>query len=162
MSTLVFNAGRPGAFMFGNPEDVNHVVARAGKLRLREQRQQVIVPAVAVHNENLLAAVARHLLHRFLEQRELCLQAVGHRSGLLLSLKDLAEIILGKHDCILLPHRVENRESNIEQVGSQRQVRSVLLEDPEGQHTNPLRLMNRLDKVGPGKLLPFAERFAWE
>ena len=43
-------------------EDVDDVVMRQLQLGLREERQQVFISAVSVHDDNLFAAVAAHLI----------------------------------------------------------------------------------------------------
>ena len=150
-----FSAGRPGTSRSGQAEDVDHVIAGAGELGLSEQREQAVVAAVAVDDDDLLAAVARHLAHRLLQQGELRRQAVGDGSGLLARLEDLAEVVLGKHDGVLLLDRVHHREAHVEQVGAQRQMGAMLFDDAERQHAHALRLMDCLDEVRAGQFFPF-------
>src|SRR5260370_14958408 len=45
---------------------VDHIVVRTIKLRLRKEGQQMLIPAVAVDDDNLLTTVARHFIGRFL------------------------------------------------------------------------------------------------
>ena len=83
-------------------ENVDDVVVRLIELRLSEEGKQVLVAAVAVHDDDFLAAVARHFVGSFLEELKLKRKAVGDGAGLLFGLEDLAEVILGKHDRIRL------------------------------------------------------------
>ena len=121
---------------------------------LREQRQQAFVAAVAVDDEDFLAAVARHLLHRFLQQRELRAQAVGNGSGLLLGFEDLAEIVFGEDDGVFLLDGVHHGEADIEEVGAERKMRTMLFDDADGEHADALRLVDGLHEVGGGELFP--------
>src|SRR5215472_17890617 len=76
---------------------VNDILLRAGHLGLREVGEQMLVPAVAVHNDHFLAAIARHFVRSFLQKFQLKLSAVGDRSRLVLGLKNLPEIIFWKN-----------------------------------------------------------------
>ena len=76
-------------------ENIDDVVVGLVELRLREEGQQAVVAAVAVDDQNFLAAVARHFVGGFLQESELHVAAVGHGAGLVLGLGDLAEIIFG-------------------------------------------------------------------
>ena len=151
---LGFQRRTAGDVLARQSEDVDHVIARRGQLRLREQRQQALVAAVAIDDEDFLAAVARHLLHRFLQQRELRAQAVGDGSGLLLRFEDLSEVILGENDGVFLLDGVHHGEADIEQVGAERKMRAVLLDDADGEHADSLRLVDGLHEVGGGEFFP--------
>src|SRR5690349_17980663 len=83
-------------------EDVDHIVMRFIELCLREIRQEAVVASVAIHNQDLFAAIAGHLIRRFLEKGKLKTTAVGHGSWLVLGFRNLAEIILGKNHSIFL------------------------------------------------------------
>src|SRR5438874_644218 len=48
-------------------KNVNHVIMRLVELRLRKVREQMLVPAVAINNDDLLAAVAGHLVGGLLQ-----------------------------------------------------------------------------------------------
>ena len=109
---------------------------------------------MAVDDEDFLAAVARHLLHRFLQERELRGQAVGNGSGLLLRFEDLSEVVLGEDDGVLLLHGVHHREADVEQVGAERKMRAMLFDDADGEHADALRLVDGLNEVGGGEFFP--------
>jgi len=68
---------------------VHDVIMGRLELRLREKRQQAVVAAMTVHDDDLLAAISGHLVGRLLQQLELQAPAVGHRAGLVLRLEDL-------------------------------------------------------------------------
>ena len=131
MSMVVFFGGPPApGFVV---ENIDHIVVRLIELRLREEWQQVFVAAVAVDDDYFLAAVARHLVGGFLQQGELHLAAVGDGSGLVAGFGDLSEIIFGEDDGVFLLGGVQRGVADVEQIGAQRQMRSVLLQDAEGQ-----------------------------
>ena len=160
MSLLgVLRGGRPGTFSLRKSEDVNDVIARRRELCLREQREQAVVAAVTIHDQDFLAAVARHLLHGFLQERELGAQAVGDRSRLLLGFEDLPEVVLGKDHGVFLLNRVQRGEANVEEVSAQREMRTMLFDDAEGKQTDSLRLVNGLHEVGSRELLPLGGEF---
>src|SRR5271166_1758498 len=144
----------PGNIFARKPEDVHHVTARSGQLRLGEQRQQALVATVAIDDENLLATIARHLFDGLLQKRELRAQAVGNGPRLLLRFKDLSKVVLRENHGILLPHGIHHRETNIDQVGAERKMRTMLLDDPDGKQADSLRLMNGLHEVWRRELLP--------
>src|SRR5215469_3790835 len=152
------HAGPAGQVCVRQAEDVDHVVARRGQLRLSEERQQRLIAAVTVHDNDFLAAVARHLLHRLLQQGELRREAVRDGAGLLLRFEYLAEIVLGKDDGVLLLDGVHHGEPHVEQVGAEGQMRAVLFDDAEGQHAHALRLVDGADKVGGGEFFPFRRK----
>ena len=52
-------------------EHVDDVIVRCLELRLGEERQQAVVAAVPVHDDDLLAAIPRHLVRGLLQQLEL-------------------------------------------------------------------------------------------
>src|SRR5262252_4621375 len=49
-------------------EHVNGGILRAGHLRLREVGKQMLVSTVAVYDDHLFAAVARHFVRSFLQE----------------------------------------------------------------------------------------------
>ena len=83
-----------------------------------------------------------------------CVEAVGEGTGLMAGFEDLAEVVLGEDDGILLLYRVHHGEADVEQIGSERQMRPVLFDDAERQHANALRLMDSGNEIGSGQLLP--------
>ncbi len=133
MSILVFLAG--AALMrraFVEDVDVDYVIVRLVELGLCEERQQAVVAAMAVDDQDLLAAVARHLVGGFLQERELHRAAVGHGSGLVLSLGDLAEIVFRENDGVFLRFGGMQRGiADVEKIGAERKVRGTwkFLED---------------------------------
>src|SRR6266576_2810865 len=112
-------------------------------------------PAVAVHDDDFLAAVARHLVGGFLQQFQLELHTVGHRTGLVLRFKNLSEIIFWKNDGEFLLGGMQRRKANVEEIGSQRKMRSMLLQNAEREQARSFRLLNRRAKVSGGELFPF-------
>src|SRR5438094_5863601 len=88
---------RPAGAVAFAVKHVHYVVLGAGHLCLREEGKQVFVSAVAVHDDDFLAAVARHLVGGFLQQFQLELHTVGHRTGLVLRFKNLSEIRSEEH-----------------------------------------------------------------
>src|SRR4051794_7805463 len=103
-------------------EDVDDVVVRFIQLSLGEIREQALVAAMPVDDQNLLASVSRHLVARFLEQLELQSAAVRHGSSLMAGFGDLSEVIFREDDRILLLRGSERRMSNIEKISAQRQM----------------------------------------
>ena len=67
-STVDFAGGLPAPPAGDGGDDVDDEVVRGGELRLAEERKQALVAAVAVDDEDLAAAVAGHLVQRFLEE----------------------------------------------------------------------------------------------
>src|SRR5271155_4271801 len=88
-----FHSRASGAVEVGQAKDVHDVIMGRLELRLREEWEQVLVPAVPVRDNHFLAAVARHLVSGGLQQFELKACAVRDRAWLVPSLKYLAEII---------------------------------------------------------------------
>src|ERR1043166_5199396 len=80
--------------------NVHDIVMGRGHLRLGEEGKQVIIPAMSVDDQDLLASVARHFVRSLLEEFQLQLRAVSHGAGLMLRFENLAEVILGKNDRI--------------------------------------------------------------
>ena len=58
---------RAATFRAALVKNVNHVIMRLVELRLRKVREQMLVPAVAINNDDLLAAVPRHLVSGLLQ-----------------------------------------------------------------------------------------------
>ena len=127
---------------------------RLVELCLREIRQQAVVAAVAVDDQDFLAAVAGHLVGGFLQQGELQVAAVGHGAGLVPRLGDLAEIIFGENDRVFFFGGVQRGVADVEQIGAERQMRAVLFENAEGQQACSLRAMNALAEIGGGEFFP--------
>ena len=83
-------------------ENVDDIIVRLGQLRLRKVWQQTAIPAVAVDDKHLLAAVARHLVGGFLQQRQLQFAAIGNGAGFVPRLEDLPEVVFRKDHRIFL------------------------------------------------------------
>src|SRR5712692_11041248 len=98
----------------------------------------MLVASVAVDDNYFLAAIARHLISSFLQQFQLQARAIRDGAGFVLGFEYLAEIILGKYDRVLLLSTVQRCMPHIEQIGAQRQVRAVLLQDAKGQQASAL------------------------
>src|SRR6266852_4763972 len=113
----------------------------------------MLVSAVAV-DDDFLAAIASHLIGGFLKQFQLKFHAIRDGARLVLGLKDLAKIIFGKNDGVLLLRGVQRCVAHVQKVGTQRQMRPVLLQDSEWEQARSLRLLNRLAKVRGRQLFP--------
>ena len=99
---------------------VHHVILRRIELALREELQQIRIPAVPVDDDHFPAAVPRHLGHRLLQQFQLQFRAVGDRSRLMPRLENLAEIVGRKKDRVLLFRPQLRRITNIEKIRPER------------------------------------------
>ena len=77
-------------------ENVDDIIVRTIELRLGEEGKQMLVPSMAVHDDNLLATVARHFIGRFLEQLQLEFHAEGDSPRFMLGFKNLSEVVLRK------------------------------------------------------------------
>ena len=106
------------------------------QLRLREERQQMFVAAVTIHDDDLLATIARHLVGGFLQELQLHLGAVSDRAGFMHGFKDLPEVIFGKHYSVFLLGGVQTDVANIQQIGAQGQVSTMLLQNAEWQQAS--------------------------
>ncbi len=148
---LGFRAARRGA---RDALHVDDVIMRRVELRLGEEGQQAVVAAVPVHDDDLLAAVAGHLVGRLLQQLELQAAAIGNRPRLVLRFEDLAKVIIGEHDGVFLLRGIERDVTHVEQIVPERQMRSVLFQDAEWQETGALRLGDAGLEVRRGQFLP--------
>ena len=120
----------------------------------------MLVSAVAVHDDNFLAAVARHFVRGFLQKFQLQLHAVGHRAGLVLGLKNLAKIIFRENHGKFLLGCMQSGVANVQKIRSQRQMRPVLFQDSKRKQARPFRLLNRLAKIFRRQLFPFHGKLA--
>jgi hypothetical protein len=134
----------------GQAEDVDDVVAGAGHLSLGKEREEAVVAAVAVDDDDLFAAVAGHLGDCLLEESELGGEAVSDGAGLLAGFEDLAEIILGEDDGVFVFDGVEDGEADVEEVSAEGEVGTVLLDNAEGEDACALGLMDGGDEVWGG------------
>src|SRR5579863_4929950 len=135
-------------------ENVNHVVVRLIELCLGKVRQQAIVAAVTVDDQDFLASVTGHLVGGFLQKCKLHAATVCHRAGLVLGLGDLAEIVLRKDNRILLLCRVKRRMPYIEKIGAERKMRTMFFEDAERKQANSLRVVNAFAEIRSGEFFP--------
>ena len=115
-----------------------------------KEREQAAVAAVAVDDEDFFAAVAGHLGDGFLKEGELGGERVGDGAGLLAGLEDLAEVVGGEDDGVLLFDGVEDGEADVEEVGADGEMCAVLFKDAEGKDADALGLVNGGDEVGGG------------
>ena len=109
---------------------------------------------MSVYDDNFLAAVARHFVSGLLQQFQLQLRAVSDGTGLVFGLENLPEIIFGINDGILLPGAVQRGVADVDQIGAERQLRPVLLENAERQHARALSFLNGGNKVTCRELFP--------
>src|SRR5882672_1506465 len=148
-----FFRGTAGAAAFA-VEDVHDIVVWLIHLRLREEGKQVLVAAVTVHDDDFLAAIARHLVGRFLKQLQLKLHAVRDGARLVLGLKNLAKIIFRKNDGVLLLRGVQRRVAHVQEVGTQREMRAVLFQNAEWEQACSFGLLDRQAEVRCRQLFP--------
>src|SRR5467141_1504401 len=133
---------------------------RLVQLRLREKWNQVFVAAVAVDNDYFFAAIAGHLISGFLEQMQLQIHAVRYRSGFVLGFEDLAEIIFGKDHRVFLRRGLQRNVAHIQQIGAEREMRSVLFQNAERKKARALGLLDSRTKIRGGELFPFSGELA--
>src|SRR5258708_23694717 len=124
------------------------------ELGLGKEWQQAVVAAVAIHDDDFLAAITRYFIRSLFEKRELHFAAVGDGSGLVLGFGNLSEIIFRENDCVLLLGSVQRGVAHVQQIGSERQMRAMLFKDAEGQQTRSLRSVNAFAKIGGGEFFP--------
>ena len=105
---------RPTWRCFHQAKHVDDVVVLLLELRLCKERQQALVSAVSVHNDDLLAAVSGHLVSRFLQKFQLQVSAIGNRSRLVLGFKNLTKVIFREYDGILLLGRSQSTMANVQ------------------------------------------------
>src|SRR2546426_498704 len=147
---FVLRLARPAAH---DAQHVHDVIARRLELRLREVGKQAVVAAVTVHDDDLLAPVARHLVGRLLQQFQLQSPAVGDCAWLMFRLENLPEVVLGKDDGVFLLGGIERHVSHVEQIVSQWQMQPMLLQDAEWEQARGLRTSDGVAEVTC--LLPF-------
>ena len=109
---------------------------------------------MTVHDQDLLAAVARHLVGGLLQQGQLKPAAIGHGAGLVLRFRDLSEVVFGKNDDVFLFRGVQSGITHVEQIGAQGEVRSMLLDDSEWQQTRALRTLDAFAEISGGEFFP--------
>ena len=148
---FVLGLARPAAHQ---SHHIHDVIVRFIELCLREVWKQAIVAAVTIHNDDLLATVARHLIGGLLQQLELKSRTVSHRAWFVLRLKNLPEIIFRKNDRVFLLRRIQRRVAHVQQIVAQRQMRSMFLQDAERQQTHTLTTRNGIAELSRAQLLP--------
>ena len=134
--------------------DVDDVVAASGELRLREEGQQVVVTAVAVDDQDLLAAVARHFVGGFLQEFKLYVRAVGDGSRLVAGFEDLPEIVSREDHGVFLLGAALSDPAHVDEVRPERQLRAMLLNDAEGEDARAPGLLDGFDEISGGEFLP--------
>src|SRR5947209_11296680 len=146
--------GASGEVGVGEPEHVDDVVVRGGELRLSEKGQQALVTAVSVDEYDFGAAVACHLISGFLQQVKLQVERIGDGAGLVLGFEDLSEVVGREDNRVLLLRRLRDGGADIEEVGAEGKVRSVFLDNADGQDAGALCLCDGFDEIGCGQLFP--------
>ena len=124
------------------------------QLGLSKEWQQAVIAPVAIHDDDFLAAVARHFIRGLLQKRQLHFAAVGDGSGLVLGFGNLPEIIFRENNCVLLLGTVQRGVAHVQQIGSERQMRAMLFKDAEWQQARSLRSVNAFAKIGGGEFFP--------
>lgn len=124
------------------------------ELRLREKGKKAFVAAVAVDDDDFLAAVAGHFVGGFLEKFELEFAAVSDGAGFVFGFEDLAEEILREDDSVFLFGGVQRGVADVEQVRAEREMRAVLFENAEGEQASALGLGDGGAKIGGGEFFP--------
>src|SRR2546423_3286636 len=100
LSGVVIDAGgffRRAAFSSTSAagKDVNNIIMRMSELALREEREQVFISAMPVHDDNFFTAIAGHFIGGLLQYAELQFDAVGHGARLVLGFENLSEVGFG-------------------------------------------------------------------
>src|SRR4029077_5506847 len=135
-------------------QDVDDVIVRTIELRLSEKGKQMFVASVTVDDDDFLAAVARHLFGGFLEELQLQFHAVGNGAGFVLGFENLSEVVLRKNDGVFLLGGFQGSMANIQKIGAERQMRTVLFENAERQETGAFGLLDSGAKAGSGEFFP--------
>ena len=136
-------------------DGVDNVVVRLVELRLGEEWDEAFVAAVAVDDEDFLAAITRHFVGGFLEEHELEVAAVSDGTGFVLRFKNLTEIVFRKDDGVFLLDRMERGVADVEEIGAERKMRAVFFKNAEGKNANAFGLSDGVAEVGCGEFLPF-------
>src|SRR5205823_4440992 len=152
---FVLRLARPAAH---DAQHVDDIIVRRVELGLCKVRQQAVVAAVTVHDDDFLTAIPRHLVGRFLQQLELESPAVRDGAWLMLRFEDLTKVVLGKDDRVFLLGGVERGIAHVEQIVAQRQMRPVLLENAEGEQAGALGTRDGVLEVGGRQLFPMDRR----
>src|SRR5262249_1248925 len=112
------------------------------------------ISAVAVDDQDLLEAVSRDLGAGGVEQ--VPDEARWKREGarLMARLVNLAVKIVWEDDGVLLFHRASPEVTRLDQIGADRCMWPVLLEDADGQNGRLVGFLERLRPVAGGELIP--------
>ncbi len=70
--------------------------------------------------------------------------------------EDLAKVILGKDHGVFLVGGVQGRIANIEKIGPQGEMRTMLFQNAEGQQARALRLLDRQAEIACSQFLPMS------
>src|SRR5258705_4887747 len=122
----------------GAPLNIDDVVVRAIKLRLREIGKKTLVAAVAVDDKNFLTAIAGHFVSGFLKKVELYLAAVSDSAGLVLGFENLSEIILREDHSIFLVSSRQRSVEHVQQIGTEGQMGAMLFQNADGEQASSL------------------------
>src|SRR6266498_2974831 len=140
-------------------QNINNVVVTLFELALSEEGKQVLVASVPVDDDYLPATVTGHFVRGLLQELKLQVSAVGDSAGLVPCFKDLPEIVLRENYRIFLFGCMQDRVAHVQQISSQRKMRSVLLDDSERKHASAARKRDGLHKIRCGQLLPVSRKF---
>ncbi len=155
MSAGFFDRGASGLVeVLRQREDINHIIVRGGELGLRKVGKQVLVAAMAIGDNNFLAAVSRHLVGSFLQKLELNFRAVSYRAGFVARFENLSKIIFGEDNGKLLLRGGERNVPDIEQVGAEREVGAVFFENSNRKYASELSPLYGIYEVGCCQLFP--------
>src|ERR1700733_502577 len=109
---------------------------------------------MTIDDNYFLAAVAGHLVCRFLQERKLHVAAVGDRSRFMAGLGDLSKIIFREDQRVFQFSGMKRGVANLEQVRAERKVWTVLFQNAEREQASSLGAVDAFTKVGGGKLFP--------
>lgn len=140
-------------------EDVNDIVAGLIEQSLREEGKEMLVAAVAVDNDDFLAAVAGHLVGGFLKELELEAARVSDRAGFVPGFENLAEIVFGEDEREFLLRGLQGGVADVEEIGSEGQMRAVLFENAEGEEADTFGLGDGGAEAGGGEFFPADGKF---
>ena len=124
-------------------------------------RDRVLIAAVAVDDDHFLAAVARHLVGSFLQQGELHLAAVRDCSRLVAGFGNLSEVIFREDNGVFLLGGVQRGVTHVKEIGAEREVRPVFLQDAEGEQASALRTVNTFAEIGGSEFFPVDGELRW-
>jgi len=82
-------------------------------------------------------------------------------SGLVTGFGNLAKIIFGKDNRVFFLGSVQRGITDVQQIGAEREMRSVLLQDAEGKQAGSLRAMNAFAEIGSGEFFPLNGELRW-